>query len=236
MPKQMGLRTFHHVKLLSVSLVLTGVLVCLPVAYGNTAGIFPKSILSTSLFSNFDAKDVLTTITNWLPFGNDKSVKNTDNNKPKTTLKNPSNATSPATSPTNLVGHQTSPSLYRIMQAEFAADRGDMATALAIYKRQAFYDNATAVFERGLGLSIAHEPVSLSLAFAQSWQQQHPEHVPALFYVAHLALKTHDYQTAGAKLDQILAYDPDADLSQILIGIYPTQPQDQADQIGRVHV
>lgn len=121
------------------------------------------------------------------------------------------------------------PSLYAVMLAEFAADRGDTANALSIYKNQAFMDEAAPVFERALGLSLLHEDPATSLAFANTWQTQNPEHIPALFYAAHLALKAHEYQLAGEKLNQILQYDPNADLSQILVGIYPTEANDQAD-------
>ncbi|WP_227429368.1 tetratricopeptide repeat protein [Psychrobacter sp. I-STPA6b] len=119
------------------------------------------------------------------------------------------------------------PSLYALLQAEFDADRGDITKALQIYKQQAFNDNATAVFERALNLSLKNEPVQESLAFAQAWQQQNPDHIPAWFYVAHLALKAHDYNTASDALNQILTYDPQADLSEILIGIYPNNASDQ---------
>lgn len=129
----------------------------------------------------------------------------------------------------------TSPSLYAVIMAEFDADRGRMDRALATYKQQSFLDNAAPVFERALGLSLQHEPAQLSLAFANAWQQQNPDHIPAIFYVTHLALKAHEYELAGAKLNQILQYDPDADLSQILIGIYPTETSDQAELLATLN-
>lgn len=121
------------------------------------------------------------------------------------------------------------PSLYALLEAEFAIDRGDVERGLAIYKQQSFKEDATAVFERALTLSLRYEPAETSLAFATHWQQQHPDHVPAWFYVAHLALKAHDYTLAGETLSRILRYDPRADLSEILIGIYPSKEQDQRE-------
>jgi predicted Zn-dependent protease len=50
-----------------------------------------------------------------------------------------------------------------------------------------------------------------------------------------LALKAHEYELAGEKLNQILQYDPDADLSQILIGIYPTETRDQAELLATLN-
>lgn len=129
----------------------------------------------------------------------------------------------------------TQPSLYAILMAEFAADRGRIDQALATYKQQSFLADAAPVFERALGLSLQNEPPQLSLAFANAWQQQNPDHVPAIFYVTHLALKAHEYELAGEKLNQILQYDPDADLSQILIGIYPTETRDQAELLATLN-
>ncbi|WP_230658490.1 tetratricopeptide repeat protein [Psychrobacter sp. I-STPA10] len=119
------------------------------------------------------------------------------------------------------------PSLYALLMAEFDVDRGNIKQALNIYKQQSFNDEATAVFERALKLSLKYESTEDSLAFAQAWQKQNPDHIPAQFFVAHLALKAHKYEVAGEALSQILSYDPQADLSEILIGIYPNKPSDQ---------
>ncbi|MFW2176763.1 MULTISPECIES: hypothetical protein [unclassified Moraxella] len=126
----------------------------------------------------------------------------------------------------------TQPSLYAVMMAEFSADRGNIPQALTIYQQQAFYDDSAPVFERALGLSLQYENAETSLGFANAWQQQNTDHIPALFYVTHLALKAHEYELAGDKLEQILQYDPNADLSQILVGIYPTEASDQAELLA----
>lgn len=141
----------------------------------------------------------------------------------------------PTSSDDRLVLNQSitsSPNLYALLDAEFAADRGDMPRALTIYKHEAFKKDATAVFERALGLSIATEHPSRSLSFAKRWQSDNPDHVPAWFYVAHLALKAHDYRLAGSTLNRILRYDPRADLSEILIGIYPHDLDDQRELLA----
>ncbi len=122
---------------------------------------------------------------------------------------------------------QTFPSLYQVLMAEFALDRNDIPKAVEVYKRQSFFDNSSPVFERALSLSLVYDNLQSSLAFANTWQQQHSEHIPALFYTTHLALKSQNYTMAGKKLNQILEYDQNADLSQILMGIYPDNRQDQ---------
>ncbi len=124
------------------------------------------------------------------------------------------------------------PSLYALLDAEFAADRDNSRRALAIYKQQSFKEDATAVFERALSLSLRYDPVEESLQFAKQWQEQNPDHVPAWFYVAHLALRAHDYNLAGETLNRILRYDPRADLSEILIGIYPTTDTDKRELLA----
>lgn len=124
------------------------------------------------------------------------------------------------------------PSLYALLDAEFAADRDDTERAVTIYKQQSFKQDATAVFERALSLSLRHENVEDSLQFAKKWQDQNPDHVPAWFYVAHLALRAHDYELAGETLNRILGYDPRADLSEILIGIYPNSDEDKRELLA----
>lgn len=119
------------------------------------------------------------------------------------------------------------PNLYSLLQAEFAIDRGNPQQALNLYKEQAFTRDATAVFERALAMSLKYEEPEQSLAFASKWYQQNPDHVPAWFYVAHLALQAHDYDLAGETLQRILQYDPQADLSQILQDIFPEAENDQ---------
>lgn len=119
------------------------------------------------------------------------------------------------------------PDLYALLMAEFGVDRGQVNTALTVYKAESFKDNATAVFERALALSIEYETPDESLAFARAWQRQNPEHIPAWFYVAHLALKAGDYTEASNMLGMILSYDDKADLTGILTGIFPQNPHEQ---------
>ena len=124
------------------------------------------------------------------------------------------------------------PSLYALLDAEFSADRGDKKRAITLYKQQSFKEDATAVFERALTLSLGNSRIEDSLQFAKTWQDQNPDHVPAWFYVAHLALRAHDYILAGETLDRILRYDPRADLSEILIGIYPNNDKDKRELLA----
>lgn len=132
----------------------------------------------------------------------------------------------------NLVADNIEPSLQTpdleaLMQAEFAADRGQIDKALALYKAESFKKHATNVFERALSLSIEFENPSKSLSFASAWQNKNPDHIPAWFYVTHLALKAGQYHQAAGMLATILHYDPSSDLGQILTGVTPTNSSDQ---------
>lgn len=119
------------------------------------------------------------------------------------------------------INSHEAPSLEAILHAEFAYDRNNPHHALAIYKQQAFRQNATAVFERALALSLQLEPAEQTLQFARAWQAYYPDHIPAWFYVTHLSLKAGDYATTANSLQKILHYDQKADLSGIFAGILP---------------
>lgn len=148
-------------------------------------------------------------------------------NSPQDHLTDTIIATHTTTQPLEQENHHQKPSLYQLLLAEFAISRGQTDVGLDLYKQQAFKDNASPVFERALQLSLHHEDTPQSLQFATHWQKNNPAHTPALFYVAHLALQSSDYETASQTLKQILQYDPKADLSQLLQGIYPTEESEQ---------
>lgn len=138
------------------------------------------------------------------------------------TSSEPSNTQATSQSPFLAPTDTPTPDLFAVLQAEFAINRGDHETALALYKSQALKDNATAVFERALQLSMELESPITSLEFAQVWQQQNQDHIPAWFYVTHLALKAENYPLVADNLKMILDYDAKADLSQIFTGILPS--------------
>lgn len=113
------------------------------------------------------------------------------------------------------------PSLGLLLEAEFALARGDTKDALATYKQQAMKDKSASVFLRALSLSMQYEPPEASKTFAKAWLDENPDHSPAYFYVAHLAIKAQDYALTYEMLQSLLAQDPKADITEILTGIYP---------------
>ncbi|XID75438.1 tetratricopeptide repeat protein [Alkanindiges sp. WGS2144] len=115
----------------------------------------------------------------------------------------------------------------RSMQAEFLLARQQQPQAVALYQHMAFETLTPSLLERALTVSIdAHdEPGALSIA--RYWVEHEPQDTPAQFYLAHLALKTHDYPLAAQTLDKILNVDADVALDQVLAGIYPESEQDR---------
>ncbi|RKG32844.1 tetratricopeptide repeat protein [Acinetobacter tianfuensis] len=113
------------------------------------------------------------------------------------------------------------------MIAEFALAYDDIPTALHNYTVLAIKSKSTAVKQRALNVAIEHDDMRSALDIATFWVVQEPEDVPAMFYLAHIALKTHEYDLAAETLDKILNIDPNADFEQILAGISPESPEDR---------
>lgn len=113
------------------------------------------------------------------------------------------------------------------MIAEFALAYHDFPTALHNYTVLAIKSNSTAVKQRALNIAIEQDNLQAALDIATHWVVQEPSDVPALFYLSHIALKTHEYELAAETLDKILKIDPTADLEEILAGISPESEEDR---------
>ena len=117
--------------------------------------------------------------------------------------------------------------LQQSMVAEFALAYDDVATTLHNYTVLAIRSNSTLVKQRALDIALENNDLQAALDIATHWVAQEPQDVPALFYLSHIALKTHEYELAAKTLDKILTIDPTADLEQILAGIAPELAQDR---------
>ena len=113
------------------------------------------------------------------------------------------------------------------MIAEFALAYNDTATAVHNYTVLAIRGNSTMVKQRALNIAIEQNNLQSALNIATHWVVQEPEDIPAKFYLAHIALKSHEYELAASTLDSILTIDPNADLEKILAGISPDSDQDR---------
>ena len=118
------------------------------------------------------------------------------------------------------------------MIAEFALAYHDTATALHNYTVLAIRSNSTTVKQRALNIAIEQNDLKAALDIATHWVVQEPEDVPAKFYLAHIALKTHEYELAAKTLDSILNIDPNADLEKILEGISPESEEDRQNLLN----
>ena len=113
------------------------------------------------------------------------------------------------------------------MIAEFSLAYHDTATALHNYTVLAIRSNSTSVKQRALNIAIEQNDLQSALDIATHWVVQEPEDVPAKFYLAHIALKSHEYELAAETLDSILTLDANADLEKILEGISPDSEEDR---------
>lgn len=105
--------------------------------------------------------------------------------------------------------------------AEFALNRGDHHHALSTYYSLVENYNLPTLNERALEIALQIQDIESALNIARLWREQYPNDVPAMFYLAHIALKANQYTLAATTLDRILHIDPNADLEGILAGIYP---------------
>ncbi|WP_392389903.1 tetratricopeptide repeat protein [Acinetobacter radioresistens] len=117
--------------------------------------------------------------------------------------------------------------LKQSMIAEFALAYGDIPTALHNYTVLAIKSNSTTIKQRALNVALEQNDLKAALDIATHWVVHEPQDVPALFYLAHISLKAHEYELAADTLNKILNIDPNADLEQILAGIAPELPEDR---------
>ncbi|CAG69623.1 MULTISPECIES: tetratricopeptide repeat protein [Acinetobacter] len=120
-----------------------------------------------------------------------------------------------------------SEALKQSMIAEFALAYDDVPTAIHNYTVLAIKSNSTSIKQRALDIALEYNDLKAALDIATHWVVQEPEDVPAMFYLAHIALRAHEYKLAANTLDKILNIDPNADLEQILAGIAPESKEDR---------
>lgn len=117
--------------------------------------------------------------------------------------------------------------LLDVFSAELALARGMTDKGVVLYRAQAIQSKDPVILERALTVALENNDINGGLAITKHWVEVDPNYIPALFYMAHLSLKAHDYQLAAQTLDQILGYDPDAALDRIIVGISPDNQNDR---------
>lgn len=122
--------------------------------------------------------------------------------------------------------------IEQTMVAEFAIAANDTTTALHNYTVLAIQNSSTSIKQRALEIALDNNNLQAALDIATHWVVQEPQDVPAKFYLAHIALKSHEYELAAEVLDNILNLDPDSDLEQILEGISPESAEDRQNLLS----
>lgn len=117
--------------------------------------------------------------------------------------------------------------LLDVFSAELALARGMTDKGVVLYRAQAIQSKDPVILERALTVALENNDINGGLAITKHWVEVDPNYIPALFYMAHLSLKAHDYQLAAQTLDQILSYDNDAALDRIIVGISPDNQRDR---------
>lgn len=138
----------------------------------------------------------------------------------------------PATYANTNIGNTLQPvnnHFSQTMLAEFLLNRNHPDTAVAIYKNLASHTLSPNILERALTVAINNHDDEGAMDIARHWVEREPNDIPALFYLAHLSLKTHQYPLAAQTLDKILNYDADTDLDRVLAGIYPQNQNDRQE-------
>lgn len=150
-----------------------------------------------------------------------KAATNTSNNQ---------NQTTSATSNTASVTSFDPFAEFQNPEQDYYSDplaSNDIPTALHNYTVLAIKSNSTTVKQRALNVALEHDDLRAALDISTHWVVQEPQDVPAMFYLAHIALKAHEYELAAETLDKILQIDDSADLEEILAGIVPTDTDDR---------
>lgn len=125
------------------------------------------------------------------------------------------------------INHYNIKPLQQSMVAEFAMQYNQTDLALQNYTYLATHTDSTTAKQRALNIALTEQDLEAALKIASHWVNQDPSDVPALFYLAHISLKSHKYALTASTLDKILSIDPDADLAEILAGISPESAQDR---------
>ncbi len=128
---------------------------------------------------------------------------------------------------TALFTHTAQAALLDVFSAELALARGMTDKGVVLYRAQALQTTDPIVLERALTVALENNDIDGGLAITKHWVEVDPNYIPALFYMAHLSLKAHDYRLATKTLDKILSYDPNAALDRIVAGISPDDPNDR---------
>lgn len=119
-----------------------------------------------------------------------------------------------------------------VFVAEFALSQDQVEESLSTYQSLVDEYNQPMINERALDLALKANDIPRALYIAKIWVERYPEDTPALFYLAHLSLRAHQYELAAKTLDRILQLDSNANIEGILAGIYPESSEARQELLG----
>lgn len=121
-------------------------------------------------------------------------------------------------------------SLYSLLLAEMAIQRGQPQTALQEYARQSRNTSDTNIIERSIEIANYLQDSKTALPLAQQWAQVNPGKAQAFYQLAYHALKQQQYEQAITAIDQLLMLEPEAELESLFLSAYPANAE------GRKHL
>jgi tetratricopeptide (TPR) repeat protein len=125
---------------------------------------------------------------------------------------------SPSDSPARPFAKDT---LYDLMLAEFAANRGRADITLTRYAKQAKATHDPGVLERATEISQYVNAQPLTLELADMWAKADPGSLQAHYLLVLNSLRNQRFDQTIPALDELLKLDPDADLEQIFVNAVP---------------
>ncbi len=114
------------------------------------------------------------------------------------------------------------------LQAEFALKRGDKRQAVDLWfsaiERKGDGQFDVQAYPYVLTLALEAQDYGKAASVAEAWHAAAPESADALYYIAHVALKTAQAGNAAKALRSLLARKPASNLQRLMVGVDLTDP------------
>lgn len=130
-----------------------------------------------------------------------------------------------ANSPTQNAANFSYDSLYKILLAEIALQRGQTSIALQEYSQQAQNTQDEQVIERALQIANFLQDTQAALPLSKQWSTLFPQQSKAFHQLAYHSLKTQNFAQAMTAIDKLLILEPEAELENLFLSAYPNNPE-----------
>ncbi|PTQ87221.1 tetratricopeptide repeat protein [Agitococcus lubricus] len=114
-------------------------------------------------------------------------------------------------------------SLYHLLLAEIALQRGQTQFALNEYYQQSKSTQDNGVIERAMQIANYLQNSEIGLPLAEQWVSSDNKSAKAYYQLAYHALKKQKYEQAMKAIDQLLILEPEAQLETLFLTAYPAQ-------------